>query len=141
MAQGLRRMSELRAMDLVHTLRGEWGPLAARVDALAPERIALPSGRSAAVHYEAGKPPWAESHLQDFFGQRTTPRVGEGRVPLTLHLLAPNKRAVQVTQDLEGFWERHYPAVRKELMRKYPRHFWPESPLEAEPKLRVARKG
>jgi ATP-dependent helicase HrpB len=74
--------------------------------------------------YEAGKPPWVESYLQDFIGTKTTPKAG--RVPLVLHLLAPNKRAVQVTTDLEGFWERHYPAIRKELMRKYPRHSWPD---------------
>lgn len=57
------------------------------------------------------------------------PRLGGGRLPLTLHLLAPNYRAVQVTSDLRGFWERHYPAARKDLGRRYPRHDWPENPL------------
>ena len=61
-----------------------------------------------------------------------------GRVPLTIHLLAPNQRAVQVTNDLEGFWERHYPALRKELSRRYPRHAWPENGRHAQPPPPVA---
>ena len=61
------------------------------------------------------------------------PAVAGGRVPLVLHLLAPNQRAVQVTTDLAGFWDRHYPAIRRELMRRYPRHAWPEDPRTATP--------
>jgi ATP-dependent helicase HrpB len=64
------------------------------------------------------------------------PTVARGRVPLTLHLLAPNQRAVQVTSDLAGFWQRHYPAIRRELGRRYPRHPWPEDPLTARPPAR-----
>jgi ATP-dependent helicase HrpB len=86
------------------------------------------------VHYEAGgKPPHVESRLQDFFGMVRGPAVAGGRVPLVLHLLAPNQRAVQVTTDLAGFWERHYPALRRELMRRYPKHAWPDDPLRARP--------
>jgi ATP-dependent helicase HrpB len=85
------------------------------------------------IHYEAGRPPWIESRLQDFFGLAQGPAVAGGRVPLVLHLLAPNGRAVQVTTDLAGFWERHYPALRRELGRRYPRHSWPEDPLRASP--------
>ncbi|MCP3101231.1 ATP-dependent helicase HrpB [Myxococcus sp. K15C18031901] len=99
----------------------------------APERVTLPGGRGVKVHYEPGKPPWVESRLQDFFGMAQGPSVCAGRVPLVLHLLAPNMRAVQVTTDLAGFWERHYPAIRKELCRKYPRHSWPEDPRHAQP--------
>ena len=66
------------------------------------------------IHYERGQAPWIESRLQDFFGMRAAPRILAGRLPLTLHLLAPNQRAVQVTTDLAGFWERHYPAIRKD---------------------------
>ena len=83
------------------------------------------------VHYEPGRPPWIESRLQDFFGLTAGPKIG--RTPLVLHLLAPNHNAVQVTTDLAGFWDRHYPAVRKELMRHYPRHSWPEDPRTAAP--------
>ena len=61
------------------------------------------------------------------------PRLGDGKVPLVLHLLAPNQRPVQVSTDLKGFWDRHYAGIRKELMRRYPRHGWPEDPRTAEP--------
>ena len=80
------------------------------------------------VHYSGDKPPWIASRLQDFFGMRDTPRIGADRIPLVVHLLAPNQRAVQTTTDLAGFWERLYPQVRRELMRRYPRHQWPENP-------------
>jgi ATP-dependent RNA helicase HrpB len=97
-----------------------------RIDQLAPERLKLPGGRDVRVHYESGKPPWIESRLQDFFGVRETPRIGS--TPVVVHLLAPNRRPVQVTSDLAGFWERLYPQVRRELSRRYPKHKWPESP-------------
>ncbi|MFN0102263.1 MAG: ATP-dependent helicase HrpB [Bryobacteraceae bacterium] len=99
------------------------------VDRLAPERIRLPGGRQVKVQYVDGQPPWVASRLQDFFGMRQTPTVADGRVNVVVHLLAPNHRPVQMTQDLAGFWERLYPQVRKELGRRYPRHSWPENPL------------
>ncbi|HTB14433.1 MAG TPA: ATP-dependent helicase C-terminal domain-containing protein [Bryobacteraceae bacterium] len=98
----------------------------ARIDQLAPEKLRLPGGRELKVNYETGKPPWIESRLQDFFGVSETPRVG--KTPVVVHLLAPNRRPVQVTSDLKGFWERLYPQVRKELSRRYPKHKWPEKP-------------
>ena len=114
------RTSFAEITDLLAALRP------ARIDQLAPERLKLPGGRDVRVHYESGKPPWIESRLQDFFGVRETPRIGS--TPVVVHLLAPNKRPVQVTSDLAGFWERLYPQVRKELSRRYPKHKWPESP-------------
>jgi ATP-dependent helicase HrpB len=93
---------------------------------LAPESIRLLGNRQVRVNYESGRGPWIASRLQDFFGMSDTPRICAGRVALTLHLLAPNQRAVQVTKDLSGFWDRHYPSIRRELMRRYPRHQWPE---------------
>jgi ATP-dependent helicase HrpB len=98
----------------------------AAVEKIAPDRIRLASGRTTRVEYDDDKPPWIESYLQDFCGTTESPRAG--RVPIVLHLLAPNRRAVQVTTDLAGFWDRHYPQIRKELMRRYPRHAWPEDP-------------
>jgi ATP-dependent helicase HrpB len=95
---------------------------------IAPAGIRLPSGRQARIHYETGKPPWVASRLQDFFGMRETPRIANGKVPLVIHLLAPNQRPVQTTSDLAGFWERLYPQVRRELSRRYPKHAWPENP-------------
>ncbi|MBI5486828.1 MAG: ATP-dependent helicase HrpB [Deltaproteobacteria bacterium] len=99
-----------------------------RLERLAPERVNLAGGRKLRVHYEATAGPWVESRLQDFFGLAAGPRVGDGRVPLVLHLLAPSRRPVQITTDLAGFWEKHYPAIRRELMRRYPKHAWPENP-------------
>jgi ATP-dependent helicase HrpB len=103
------------------------------LDTLAPERITLGGGRTVPVHYDDAAPPWIESRLQDFFGTRAVPAIGGGRVPLTVHLLAPNGRAVQVTRDLAGFWTQHYPALRRELGRRYPRHAWPEDGATARP--------
>jgi len=123
---GLRSFSELKnaAAGFVPAMERTMP----RLDEIAPARIRLPGGRQTKVHYEAGKPPWIASRLQDFFGMRETPRIGKERTPLVVHLLAPNKRAVQTTTDLAGFWERLYPQVRRELMRRYPRHSWPERP-------------
>jgi ATP-dependent helicase HrpB len=125
---GLRSFSELKsaAVNLIPNL--ERTMVTQRLDEVAPARIRLPSGRQTKVHYERGKPPWIASRLQDFFGMRETPRIGLDRIPVVVHLLAPNQRAVQTTADLAGFWERLYPQVRRELMRRYPRHSWPERP-------------
>ena len=125
---GLRSFAELKkeAGGLVAVLERKMG--ARRFQELAPESIRLQKGRQTKVHYERGKAPWIASRLQDFFGMRETPRIGPGRTPIVVHLLAPNQRAVQTTTDLAGFWERLYPEVRRELMRHYPRHAWPERP-------------
>ncbi|WP_404371997.1 ATP-dependent helicase HrpB [Corallococcus coralloides] len=131
---GARSFSDLEGVSLLDALYARLTSEQQRLLANhAPERVTLPGGRGVKVHYEPNKPPWVESRLQDFFGMAQGPSVGAGRVPLVLHLLAPNMRAVQVTTDLAGFWERHYPAIRKELCRKYPRHSWPEDPRHAEP--------
>ncbi len=131
---GLRTFKELQDSDVLSLLHNR---LTHEQQQLlgqdVPDEIRLPGGRKTRVFYVEGQPPWVESRLQDFFGQLLTPRILKGRVPLNVHLLAPNHRAVQITNDLSGFWQRHYPAVRKELMRKYPRHFWPEDPATAEP--------
>jgi ATP-dependent helicase HrpB len=99
-----------------------------------PSHLTLPSGRRTEIHYSLDSDPYIASRLQDFFGWKQAPQLLGGKVPLTIHLLAPNKRAVQVTRDLAGFWEREYPRLRKELGRKYPRHAWPENPLIPLPK-------
>lgn len=99
---------------------------------LCPDHLVLSKGRRVKVNYVPGQAPWVESRLQDFLGMHEGPTVAAGRVAVVLHLLAPNQRAVQVTTDLSGFWTRHYPGIRKELMRRYPRHAWPENPHHAE---------
>jgi ATP-dependent helicase HrpB len=125
---GLVSFAELRKLALLDLLDASLGAARAVVDRLAPTHLTLPGRRKAPIHYELDRPPWIASRMQDFFGLARAPTVGDGRVPLVLHLLAPNQRPVQVTTDLPGFWVKHYPAIRKELMRKYPRHKWPEDP-------------
>jgi ATP-dependent helicase HrpB len=120
LCRGRSSFAELAGARLLHALRPP------RLDQLAPERIELLGGRQVKVHYETGKPPWIESRLQDFFGVRETPRIGG--IPVVAHLLAPNRRPVQVTSDLAGFWTRLYPQVRRELSRRYPKHKWPDDP-------------
>jgi ATP-dependent helicase HrpB len=134
---GRRSFAELGGGALLVALEAHLGARAqSRVLFLAPDRVTLPGGRSVRVEYEAGKSPWIASRLQDFFGMAKGPAIAEGTVPLVLHLLAPSQRAVQVTADLAGFWSRHYPSVRRELARKYPRHSWPEDPLRSAPPTR-----
>jgi ATP-dependent helicase HrpB len=135
LCEGRRSFAELREAGLAAALLARLGPRErALLDRLAPPRVTLAGGRSLEVNYPpGGDPPWVQSRLQDFFGSTRGPAVGDGRAPLVLHLLAPNQRAVQVTTDLAGFWERHYPALRRELMRRYPRHAWPEDPRTARP--------
>ena len=98
----------------------------------APESYTLPSGRSVLLTYEAGKPPVLAARIQEFFGLRETPRIAEGRVRLLLHLLAPNNRCQQITDDLASFWKNTYQDVRKQLRGRYPKHKWPENPLESQ---------
>jgi ATP-dependent helicase HrpB len=134
LASGATSLEELDARHLADTLTAALpADLRRALDQEAPERLTLRGGRILPVHYERDRPPWIASRLQDFFGATEGPRICRGRLPLTLHLLAPNQRAVQVTQDLAGFWDRHYPALRKELGRRYPRHPFPEDPRTARP--------
>jgi ATP-dependent helicase HrpB len=131
--------AELRDAGLLNTLCHTLGARIVEVNRLAPERVVLAGGRSVAVRYAFGKPPGIASRMQDFFGMIDGPRVANGKVALVLELLAPNGRAVQVTTDLAGFWQRHYPALRKELMRRYPKHAWPEEPTTAIARTRERR--
>ncbi|MEZ5403438.1 MAG: ATP-dependent helicase HrpB [Bryobacteraceae bacterium] len=125
---GLRSFAELKQTDLIDAMEVALTHEERRVlDEVAPDRIRLPSGRNARIHYARDKGPWVASRLQDFFGLRETPAVARGAVPLVVHLLAPNQRPVQTTTDLAGFWQRLYPTVRRELMRRYPKHAWPEN--------------
>ncbi|WP_250847244.1 ATP-dependent helicase HrpB [Aquisphaera insulae] len=97
----------------------------------APRTLAVPSGREIALKYEAGRPPVLEVRLQELFGWSETPRLARGRVPVLLHLLGPNYRPAQITSDLSSFWATTYHQVRKDLRARYPKHSWPEDPLQA----------
>jgi ATP-dependent helicase HrpB len=110
------------------------------LDRLAPETIAIPSGRSARLEYHDDGTVSASVKLQELFGLAETPRVGPRREPVVLELLAPNGRPVQVTRDLGSFWTRTYPEVRRELRGRYPKHPWPEDPWTATPTARAKRR-
>jgi ATP-dependent helicase HrpB len=94
------------------------------IDRYAPARIELPGGRRAKVTYAPDAPPYVAARIQDLYGLTETPRIAMGRIPLLCHILAPSQRPVQITQDLAGFWREHYPRVKQELQRKYPKHEW-----------------
>ncbi|HEX8140964.1 MAG TPA: ATP-dependent helicase HrpB [Pyrinomonadaceae bacterium] len=135
LCEGRRSFAEIREAvrsgELLDTLRARLSAEQRRLlEKMAPERVVLAGGRKLSVNYEREQPPWIASRLQDFFGMKDGPTVAGGRVRLVLHLLAPSQRPVQVTTDLSGFWQRHYPQVRRELSRRYPRHSWPEDPLK-----------
>jgi ATP-dependent helicase HrpB len=136
--EGRRSFDELAKADVLGAILATLGTrVRSRLDQLAPTEVALPA-RKNKVTYEVDRPPWVESRMQDFFGLLEGPRAGGE--PIVLHLLAPNMRAVQVTTDLAGFWDRHYPKLKKELMRQYPRHYWPDDPRTAEPRKPLPRK-
>jgi ATP-dependent helicase HrpB len=141
LAPGCRSLDDLRKRDwerafrekLTHTQRQV-------VEREAPERIEVPSGSHIAIAYEEGRPPVLAVRIQELFGLADTPRLAGGRIKVLLHLLAPNYRPQQVTDDLASFWRNTYPTVRKELRGRYPKHSWPEDPLTAEPRKRPGRK-
>ena len=94
------------------------------LDKHAPERLTLPNGRTPKVNYESGKAPFISLRIQELYDVNQTPKVALGRVPVTVHILTPGMKPVQVTQDLANFWREHYPKLKSELARKYPKHFW-----------------
>jgi ATP-dependent helicase HrpB len=128
---GVKSFAELKSAGASLIPRLEQRAGARLLNEIAPTRVRLPNGRQTKINYESGKPPWIASRLQDFFGLSETPRIANGSVALVVHLLAPNKRPVQTTTDLSGFWQRLYPQVRRELSRRYPKHAWPENPNAA----------
>ncbi|MDA3913334.1 ATP-dependent helicase HrpB, partial [Oleiagrimonas sp.] len=139
---GKRRLGALAADELAQALLA---PLdhaqRQQLDIQAPEKLTVPSGMQRALEYMPDAPPVLAVKLQELFGLADTPRVAGGRVPVTLHLLSPAGRPIQVTQDLAGFWERTYPEVKKELKGRYPKHPWPDDPWSATPTHRAKRRG
>ncbi|CAD5107591.1 ATP-dependent helicase HrpB [Zestomonas carbonaria] len=131
------RISHFAALDLAGILAGllPW-PLPQRLDELAPTHLAVPSGSRIAIDY-AEEPPVLAVRLQELFGLAETPRIAGGRQIVKLHLLSPARRPVQVTQDLASFWANTYAEVKKDLKGRYPKHYWPDDPLVAEPTSRA----
>lgn len=111
------------------------------LDRLAPTHYVAPTGSRIQIEYGDSRNPSVAIRLQEMFGVRTQPAIDDNRVPLTLHLLSPARRPVQVTQDIAGFWKGSYVEVRKELRGRYPKHVWPEDPLSQIPTTRAKRRG
>lgn len=131
------RLSHFANLDLPNMLASllPW-PLPKQLDELAPKALTVPSGSTIRIDY-LEHPPVLAVRLQELFGLAVTPSVGSGRLPLKLHLLSPGRKPVQVTQDLASFWANTYAEVKKDLKGRYPKHYWPEDPLIAEPTART----
>jgi len=147
---GRLSFDELRRVDLLPALGARLSRDQARLlEREAPEWVTVPSGSRIRLEYRrepagitepsSAEPPVLAVRIQELFGLEQTPRVARGRVAVLLHLLAPSGRPVQVTRDLESFWDRGYGEVRKELQGRYPKHAWPKDPRQAQPTRRTRR--
>lgn len=135
---GKRRLDAISPAELSNALSARLDFAMRRaLDEQAPVAIRVPSGLERRIVYAADAPPVLAVKLQELFGLADTPRIADGRVPLTLHLLSPGGRPIQVTQDLGSFWTRTYPEVKKELKGRYPKHPWPDDPWTATPTHRA----
>jgi ATP-dependent helicase HrpB len=141
LCHGRRSVAELREAPWLGALEGLLTHRQRQaIEREAPERLRVPSGSQIALGYEEGRPPVLAVRIQELFGLGQTPRIAGGRVTVLLHLLGPNYRPQQITDDLASFWTNTYPQVRKDLRARYPRHAWPEDPLSANPQLRPPRR-
>jgi ATP-dependent helicase HrpB len=139
---GLRRLSDVARLDLHALLVGMLAPAQRRaLDELAPTHLTVPSGSRVPIDYSDAAAPVLAVRLQELFGLAETPRLARGAVPVTLHLLSPAHRPVQVTRDLAGFWRTSYFDVRKDMRGRYPKHHWPDDPMQAAPTNRAKRRG
>ena len=137
---GMSRLSHLGELPLADALMGMLDHRQRRqLEEQAPTHVTVPSGSSIRLDYAEGEVPILRVRLQEMFGLADTPKLAQGRVPVMLHLLSPAQRPVQVTRDLAGFWQRTWPEVKKELKGRYPRHQWPDYPMQA-PASRSGRK-
>jgi ATP-dependent helicase HrpB len=136
---GVSRRDHLARLDLAAILEERFDyARRQQLARLAPTHLDVPSGSRIAIEYSAsGAPPVLAVKLQELFGLTRTPAVNDNRTPVSLHLLSPARRPIQVTQDLAGFWARTYPEVKKELKGRYPKHPWPDDPLTAPPTARA----
>jgi ATP-dependent helicase HrpB len=137
---GLRSRQDVSGLDLLPALRAQLSWKQQQLlDERAPAHIVVPSGHRIQLDYTAGDVPVLAVKLQEMFGLADTPVIG-GRVKVLLHLLSPARRPVQVTQDLEGFWNNAYQQVKKELKGRYPKHPWPDDPWNAAPTRKTKQR-
>ncbi|MFO1426044.1 MAG: ATP-dependent helicase C-terminal domain-containing protein [Steroidobacteraceae bacterium] len=138
---GMTRRAHLARLPLAEALRARLGhERQRRLDALLPTHLELPTGTRARIDYVDDLAPCASMRMQEVFGLAQTPRIGQGTIPVTFKLLSPAQRPLQVTRDLASFWAGAYAEVRKDMRGRYPRHYWPENPLEAEPTRGIKRR-
>ncbi|MGL5947759.1 MAG: ATP-dependent helicase HrpB [Aeromonas sp.] len=137
---GLSRLDQVKKIDLYPLLlaRLDWAQKT-RLDTALPTHFVVPTGSRIAIRYQAGQAPAIPVRMQEMFGQAQTPTVAEGRVALVVELLSPAQRPLQITADLAAFWAGSYRAVQKEMKGRYPRHYWPDNPLDAQP-TKVTKK-
>lgn len=137
---GLMTADDLSRLDPSNALRAwiGWAGMA-ELDRVVPETYQTPLGRHIPINY-AGGIPEVQLRLQEVLGETVHPLIGPARLPLRMVLLSPGHKPIQVTQDLPGFWKGSYAEVRKEMRGRYPKHFWPEDPSEADPTLRTKAK-
>lgn len=141
LSHGCRSFEDLQRADWVSAIDQALTPeQRSAVMREAPERLTVPSSSRIALTYEIGRPPILAVRIQEIFGWTDTPRIARGRIKVLLHLLGPNYRPQQITDDLRSFWENGYPEIRKELRRRYPKHAWPENPLNATAERRPGRR-
>ena len=138
---GITRRSQLNQLDMHAILMSllDWNQQQ-RLDEIAPTHLLVPSGSRIPLDYSNGTPTLSV-RLQEVFGMHATPRIGGGTVPVVMELLSPARRPVQVTQDLASFWARGYHDVKKDLKGRYPKHFWPDDPLQAQATARAKPRG
>lgn len=138
---GVTRREQLARLPLAEALRARLGAAQQRaLELLAPRELTVPSGSRVRIDYVDANAPCISVRLQEVFGLATTPRIANGAIALTLKLLSPAQRPVQITRDLAGFWRSSYLAVRKDMRGRYPRHHWPDDPLQAPPSRGARRR-
>ena len=135
---GFARLNQVRRIDLKKILHAllTWKQQK-ELDQQAPTHLTVPTGSRIPLQYHPNESPILAVRLQEMFGQSETPKIARGKVPVTIHLLSPARRPVQVTQDLASFWANSYQEVKKELKGRYPKHHWPDDPLRAKPTRRT----
>lgn len=136
--EGVSRKAHLDRLDMLGILESAlpWEKKR-ELDEAAPTHIEVPSGSRIPIDYDSGENPVLAVRLQEMFGLADTPTLAHGRVKLTLHLLSPARRPMQVTQDLASFWANTYKQVKADLKGQYPKHYWPDDPMQAEPTARA----
>jgi ATP-dependent helicase HrpB len=139
--QGMQKLGQLGRLNLTEILRSQLSPRQLReLDRLVPPSIVVPSGSRVTLDYNIADYPSLSVKLQELFGLTETPRIGGGKIPITIYLLSPAARPLAVTQDLHSFWQNAYPKIRSQLRARYPKHLWPDDPLTATPTRKTIRK-